>query len=381
MIFASGSLCSKFFIPPRCIILYFHGFYLLVRIICKIAIIRKNNPVPLDLGMNQRMPKYKQIVNSIINDIEKGVYKKDDQLLSITELSIDQLLSRDTVEKAYRELKARGYIDAVQGKGYFVKSKREQKIKVLLILNKLSSYKKIVYYAFLEALGSKATVDLQVHNYDPETFEEILEKNLGRYNYYVIMPHFSKDTPPAQYLDLLKKIPADELILLDRQIPELKSRSSCIYQDFEKDIFNVLEEHLNCLRKYRQLRLIFPKQGNYPEDIVRGFVSFCQLNDFELRVEDTIRPPVTDFTPCTAYIVIEESDLAELIKFSRAGGLTPGQDIGLISFNETTLKEVLGITVITTDFEAMGRAAAESLLSKTTVNIRNPFHLIDRGSV
>lgn len=345
------------------------------------SLIRKNNFHRLDLNMNDRMPKYKQIVNSIINDIERGYYKKNDQLLSITELSIEYLLSRDTVEKAYRELKSKGYIDSVQGKGYFVKSKREQKIKVLLILNKLSSYKKIVYYSFIEALGENASVDLQVHNYDLETLEEILDKNLGRYNYYAIMPHFAKGTPASEYLEILNRIPSNELILLDKQIPELRNKSICIYQDFEKDIFNVLEDNLNCLKKYHHLTLIFPKLGNYPEEIVKGFSSFCNLNNFNFSIDHCVKSVMEDFEEKTAYIVIEEPDLAELIKFSRSENLTPGVDIGLISFNETTLKEVLGITVITTDFEAMGRLAAENLLSKNIVTRKSPFYMIDRGSV
>jgi DNA-binding LacI/PurR family transcriptional regulator len=45
------------------------------------------------------------------------------------------------------------------------------------------------------------------------------------------------------------------------------------------------------------------------------------------------------------------------------------------------LKELLGITVITTDFEAMGRTAAELLLEKQRVKVKNPFYTIRRGSL
>ena len=64
----------------------------------------------LSINEKDKTPKYKQIVNAIVNDIERGYYKKNDQLMSITELSIEHLLSRDTVEKAYRELKRLGFI-------------------------------------------------------------------------------------------------------------------------------------------------------------------------------------------------------------------------------------------------------------------------------
>jgi DNA-binding LacI/PurR family transcriptional regulator len=72
--------------------------------------------------------------------------------------------------------------------------------------------------------------------------------------------------------------------------------------------------------------------------------------------------------------------LADVIKYSKKNELVLGKDMGIISFNETTLKEVLDITVITTDFEAMGRRAAEVVLQKIFVSEKNPFYIINRGS-
>ncbi len=74
----------------------------------------------LHLNHKSKTPKYKQIVESIITDIERGLLKKNDQLPSISEMSAHYDLARDTVEKAYRELRERGFIVSVQGKGYYV---------------------------------------------------------------------------------------------------------------------------------------------------------------------------------------------------------------------------------------------------------------------
>ena len=60
----------------------------------------------------------------------------------------------------------------------------ENKIKVLLLFNKLSSYKKIIYYSIVETLGNQANVDLQIHHYNKSLFESLLERNLGEYHYY-----------------------------------------------------------------------------------------------------------------------------------------------------------------------------------------------------
>jgi DNA-binding LacI/PurR family transcriptional regulator len=57
--------------------------------------------------------------------------------------------------------------------------------------------------------------------------------------------------------------------------------------------------------------------------------------------------------------------------------------MGILSFNETTLKEVLadGITVMSTDFETMGRTAAALLLDGKKLKVKNPFTVIRRNSL
>ena len=83
----------------------------------------------------------------------------------------------------------------------------------------------------------------------------------------------------------------------------------------------------------------------------------------------------------TAYIVIADDDLAILVKKIRKSNYQTGKDIGIISFNETELKELLDITVISTDFVKMGHTAANLILNKKIRQIKNPFKIIIRGSL
>jgi DNA-binding transcriptional regulator YhcF (GntR family) len=332
---------------------------------------------PLNINEKSKMPKYKQIVRSIVDDIERGFLKKGDQLLSITELSIEYLLSRDTVEKAYKELKKLGIIESVHGKGFFVKSSVDNKKRVLLIMNKMSSYKKIIYYSLIKNLGSDWIVDLQIHNYSADALEDILSRNLGKYNYYVIMPHFLEDSDV--YLPILKLIPDNELILLDKLVPELK-KTPCVYQDFEKDIFEVLEKNISKIKRYQLVTLVFPEDGNYPEEIKNGFRSFCAYNNIKPQIYGSSTDALRHFSAVCLYVIIEENDLAEILKYSKKNNIDIGKDLGIISFNDTALKEVLDITVITTDFEAMGSRCAQIIKNGEIVSERNPFYLIDRGS-
>lgn len=91
----------------------------------------------------------------------------------------------------------------------------------------------------------------------------------------------------------------------------------------------------------------------------------------------------TDVKKGDAFIVIEETDLSSLIKNCRTKGLKIGKDVGIISYNETPLKEVLldGITVISTDHEKMGESAANLILSNSKESIKNPFVFIRRKSL
>jgi len=84
-----------------------------------------------------------------------------------------------------------------------------------------------------------------------------------------------------------------------------------------------------------------------------------------------------------AYIVIEESDLCNLIKESRIKNLRIGKDVGIISYNDSPLKEILldGITVVSTDHTKMGETAAHLILENSKEKIKNPFVLIRRGSL
>lgn len=326
-----------------------------------------------------KVPKYKQILQAIIDDVEKGVLKKDQQLPSINDLSAELWIGRDTVERAYRELRGQGIITSIQGKGNFVASGDAKKLKILLVFNKLSSYKKIIYYAFLKTLGDKATLDLHIHHYDVQVFKDIIEKNLGKYNYYVIMPHFTHDTDLNEYKQILKSIPSDELVLLDKDVPSLNSKYLAVYQDFEKDIFKALQSAIDLLSKYQKITLIFPVDENYPIEILNGFRYFCLCYNKNFSIINNLSEEVPH--PGTVYIAIEESDLGELYKKIKQANFTPGKEIGVISFNDTALKEVLSVTIITTDFEAMGRTAANLLLDKQQIKVKNSFHMIRRTSL
>ncbi|MBC7886972.1 MAG: GntR family transcriptional regulator [Ferruginibacter sp.] len=333
---------------------------------------------PVLYNSADKMPIYKQIALSIGKQIDKGLLKKNFLLPSINLFSEQYAVARDTVERAYKELKKQGYITSVSGKGFYVVGKKENKIKILLVFNKLSSFKKIIYYSFLKTLADKAVVDLQIHHYNPQHLKKIIEANLGKYDHYVIMPHFETNADKKAFMDILKKIPPEELLLLDKSIPELTGSMS-VFQDFRTDIFDALVSALELLEKYNTLSIIFPEYSNHPPEIIEGLQQFCK--NYDKRFTIITNGAKIKLVRGTAFIVIADDDLAILVKAIRKSSYQTGKDIGIISFNETELKDLLDITVISTDFEKMGHTAARLILKNQIRQIKNPFKIIKRGSL
>jgi DNA-binding transcriptional regulator YhcF (GntR family) len=84
----------------------------------------------IKIDENSRVPKYKQIVDSIILNISNGNLKIDQKIPSINMFSEEFYISRDTVEKAYNILKDRKVISSIRGKGYYItRTKLISKIK------------------------------------------------------------------------------------------------------------------------------------------------------------------------------------------------------------------------------------------------------------
>ena len=337
--------------------------------------------IQFDIEFKESAPKYMQIIKSLLLAIGKGKLKRGDKIPSINQLSEEYLLSRDTVEKAYKHLIRDGVLISVRGKGYFInRVDIETTVRILLVFNKISNYKKQIYNAFVENLGRNVNVDLHIHHSNVNIFKNLIKNSLGEYDYYVIMPHFYDKAEEA--IDVLKLIPGEKLILLDKDVELNTKKHSSVFQNFEKDIVSALTEAIDLLKGYNKIILIFPTIIPYPKEIIKGFRIFCiqQAQEHEIIYDFQENSAVTNNA---AYVVIEENDLVNLIKKCREQQLTIGKDIGIISYNETPLKEILldGITTISTDHEQMGKTAAQLINENRKAIIKNPFTLIRRKSL
>ncbi len=334
----------------------------------------------LSIDENSKIPKYQQVVDTIVSDIEIGIVKVGDKIPSINETSEEYYLSRDTVEKAYKILRRRGIITAVRGKGFYVSSTSKNDGKrILLVFNKLSDHKKTIYNSFVKKLGATATVDLQIHHCESRMLEKIIIESLGKYDYYVIMPHFKEETESVKAA--INKIPKDRLLMLNKDITGLEGEYGCVFEDFELDIHQALYTGIEKIRKYKKLYLVFPTDNYYCSGIKTGFINFCEEENFDYEIINSATNQVVK--PHELYVVIEEGDLVEIIKKAAARNLKLGKNIGVITYNDTPFKEILagGIAVLSTDFVKMGETMADMVQRHSREKIKNPFRMIMRNSI
>lgn len=325
--------------------------------------------------IKSKKPKYKQIVAFIEEAISIGDLKKDDKLPSLNEIKNKYGLSRDTVLTAFNELKNRGIIKSIAGKGYYVFSEdTKTSQKVFLLFDELNSFKEDLYNSFLAQLDENVQVDIFFHHFNPIIFEKLIAENVGNYSSYVIMPANLKNVSP-----ILETLPENKVFILDQLKPAL-NRYAAVYQNFEDTIFNGLLEANNLIKNYAKMVLIFNEKIQ-PIEMLFGFEKFCKKENMLFEVVSNIEN--REVGKGEIYLIPEDKNLIRIIKKMNEVGLNLKEDVGIISINDTMLKEVVknGITTISTDFKKMGENLATLISRKEFSQIENPSKLIIRNSL
>lgn len=342
----------------------------------------------INFDESSRVPKYLQIIDSIIYNISVGNITAGDKIPSINSMSEEFYLSRDTVARAYNVLKDRKIITSIHGKGnYITRTKIISKTNVLFLVNKMSTYKMDIYKSFINSMGVNTHVDLHFYHSDETLFLELMKKYKMAYDYYVVMPHFKNEKlEHVSYTEevsrVLNEIPKDKLIVLDNQYHQINGKFIHVYQDFELDIYEALKRGIEKIIKYNKIVLVYPEKSvhPYPKGILNGFRKFCVHHHINFEIIEKVHDDMI-LKNKDLFITIEEDCLVKLIKQIKDKGVLLGSDIGIISYNDTPLKELLNIASISTDFKMMGELAAYMITNKEKGNIKIPFKFIDRCSI
>lgn len=334
----------------------------------------------INFSANSVKPKYQQLIEYIITAIEDGTLVRAQRLPSINEVSESSGMARMTVAKAYDELRALGLVTSHHGKGFYVSSTdTRNQLNIFVLFDALTPYKEILYDNLIENLGEAISVNMFFHHHNLKVFENLILNNLGNYNFYVVMPHFKEDVSK-----ILQNLPKEKLLILDIDTPKLGDDYAILYQDFEKNIYQGLSDALLLIKKYQTLSLVLSsKNFQYtPIGIINGFEKFCQENRISYEIISNLEAE-EHLQKDHAYLVFRENDLVRFINWSNKKGWKLGEDIGLISYDDTPIKEILaeGISVISNDFALMGKRAAAMILSREKGRIVNNSQFIERKSL
>ncbi|HEY5744916.1 MAG TPA: GntR family transcriptional regulator [Chryseolinea sp.] len=339
----------------------------------------KEYPLFDDFEIDDRLvtPKYIQVSNAILRAVEEDRIKTHDQLPSINELSFCLNVSRDTAEKSYKHLKQIGLLTSVPGKGFYVRGAEESKCKVFLLFNELSESKKIIYDALLKDLGD-GMVDFYVYYDDFDLFRKILAKRRFDYTHYVISPHAGEN--PDDMLKALSSIPSEKLIILDPFLHEVNA-SAGVYQNFEKDIYNLLQKAKDRIFKYKCIKVICPDHACYATGIIKGIKKFAEACNFQFCAVPSAR--CAEIQTGDLFVSIYENDFIHLAERIMVSGLIPGHQVGIISYNDLPCKKLIlgGITTVSADFQFMGRQLARLINQNAHENIVVPVEIQWRASL
>lgn len=329
-----------------------------------------------ELAQLTELSKHERLIAGTIKAIQEQVLRRGDMLPSVNRMSEETGFARMTVVKAYNELKDRGLIESTNRRGYFVTNEStQQTVKVALMLYAFHPFQEEFYNSFREELGEHTELEVFFHHNNIEMFEAILAKIKGRFGMYVIAP-----IPHARTRQLLDGIPVNKLLLVDR-FEAVGDNYSHITQEFEHSTRTVLTEVLPALRRYDRVVLFFYPESDYPVDILHAFLDFVKTYRIEGSVEKEYQKGTV--RPGTVYLTIGDGDLWRLLKDCTKNNYTIGEDVGILSANDSPVKEIVagGITTFSADFETMGRMAAEFVRDRTPKKFTIPTTLSRRNSL
>jgi len=277
------------------------------------------------------------------------------------------------------------YVEASQGKGIYIRHPENRETKrVLVLFDKLSTYKEITFNTMTAKIGKQAKITILLHNQSVELLKYYLDENLDKYDYYVISPHFPLDREThRQVVKQLIMVPFRKLIMIDHWVNEIQGAYGVAYQDYDNNISECLEKVKEEIKAFRQMNVITLPSSLYHEAISQSVLRFCKKNNIQVTFHSKVSKEMLH--PQELYLLLNgqlDSELNELAKLSNKKNLQIGKDIGIISYNESPINELVlgGLTTVSVDFAQMGKLAAQMIVQDTMKKVKCDFKLIRRAT-
>ncbi len=321
--------------------------------------------------------KSEAFADAIISGIREREIKKGDVLPPINKAVEEINLSRKSIYTGYNILKERGIVGTRERVGYYIASESiDQKIRILLIMLFLSPYLRTLYNAMSSKLEGKAMIELTSHYANPKVLSMILNDNIAHYDKIVV----SGFTHPG-FKKAIQNIPPEKLILFSRS-GGYKDAQNYYLQDFYKGTYQALNDGSDALKKYKNFYLIYDtRDKNFPSGIIQASKDICKLHGLTFRHVNNVE--AIDEMEGSLFFAINDDELVDILELIERKNMVLGNDSGIISYNETSVKRVIrqGITTISVDFAKMGEMIADSILSSKNNQVYLETNMIKRASI
>lgn len=327
-------------------------------------------------------PLYRQFMDYVKSRIRSGEFERGKALPSIHAMVIRTGISRETIVKGYADLCSEGVLVSRKGKGYFVKDSYFTGMQsVIVFMDKMSQHQQDIMDGFMEKVADKAEITIRMHYQNPLWFSQALESSLDRYDWYILFPHFPQDAETRQSVEsLIAKIPPGKLIIMDRLPEHVPETAGASFQSIEQDVPDALRSAIDDVRSFSRLCYLSLSVSLYGNLVARIIREFGKDNGIPVDVLGDI--PETICKGDLFFVSGSRLDrkLSELLKAISSSGLVPGQDVGLICYNDFPLNEFIfgGLTTLSVDFREMGRIAGKMVLSGKLSKVRCAASLIRR---
>jgi len=331
----------------------------------------------LSVEESSSMPKYMQIVNVVLSDIENGIFKAGEMIPSINETSSEFYISRDTVEKAYKKLKEIGIIGSVRGKGYYVTtSSPGQGKKVMVVTEHFGNETRYLFDKLKQTFTKSGGVEIYFHAGNPELLKKSIQNHIGLYDYYIVLSNPQNHS--FEMREAVGIIPASKLIYIQKSA-DLNREVFAVFEYDETQLRNKLNELADVFNRYKRIHV------GVPGNTVFGTLYDGVLNYFlDNGIQFELIPDIVDMDVREGdlYITGCDEELYAVLNETTSKKFIPGQDVGVIGLTDSPLIEFIGggITVISADYLQICRGVASVVQGKIKETVGVGYTIVRRAS-
>lgn len=309
-------------------------------------------------------PKYLQLADHFRRQIVSRQLSGQAHLPSINDLSARYNLSRDTVRKAYLELKRNNLVQGVRGKGYFVRAvpHRQREERWLLLTKGPGGETDDLVTQIKTATTASVPVNVDYHHGAAPDLERFLTPRAGDFSRIIVAGSFD-----AAAADVVKRFPAGKTLHISEDPVTGCNLPNGLVIDRGEMLYRALRQCNETSTGLQRLYLGFCGNVSVAKQLLPGFQRFCITAGKRGRLLSEFG--VIEPTSGSLYVVSDPWELSILLDRTARTALSPGREVKVLYVGRHTGLEALagGITSLHADLSESLRSCLSDRPPATSV--------------